>query len=418
MHIIKSAIISSFVFALLCSEATAFDKPERRRDQYPTDSAYLVLPLPYSYPGIGDGVILLANASNLFGTTTDGFIMEVTGDAKGRLGHLSELPLIKDKLFFSMDLQNIDSAVVNNYESRGMSGSGKDDFTLLEVNQADSKEFNLTYSIQDRRVNFFLSHTTEKFSLTAIRDSDGDIISALDKPYTSESKENILGFKLDYTDDYLDPRKGMRLGFTISDSPAEDQNDPDFYITDISYLYYKPMRNSDTLVLNYFQSDAHVGEQGNTNPVDIQNEVGLSCAPDDSNCLQTEQEIITLLVDQRSNGTSSQLGGIERLRSYPQGRYQGGHSAFAGAEYRWNLTSEATPFNYLFWKDVRTGKQIAVFAEAGSVSEKASDLWDKQEYSVGAGFRLLSASGNVYRADIAYGGEGAEMAIFFEYPWN
>lgn len=83
------------------------------------------------------------------------------------------------------------------------------------------------------------------------------------------------------------------------------------------------------------------------------------------------------------------LGGLERLRSYPEGRFSGGHAAFLGAEYRWNLTEEATPFNYFFWKDVRTGKQIAFFAEAGSV----------------------------YRADLSVGDEGTEVAIFFFYPW-
>ncbi len=418
MHIIKSVILGFSIFSLLCAEATAYEKPERRRDQYPTDIGYLFLPLPYSYPGIGDGVILLVNASNLFETTTDGFFMEITGDAKGRLGHLSELPLIKDKLFLSIDYQDIDSAVVNNYESRGMGDTNKDDYSLLEVNKADSTEINLKYSSQERRYSVFISHATEDFSLTAIRDSNGDIITVLDEPYTSKSKSNVIGFNLDYTDDYLDPLKGMKLSFTIRDNPAEGENDPGYFTTDFSYLYYKPMRDSDTLVFNYYQSDAHVQKTGNTNVTDIQNEVGLNCDASDSDCLKTQQEIVTLFINQRTNGTASSLGGLERLRSYPQGRFQGGHTAFVGAEYRWNMTAEATPFNYLFWKDVRTGKQIAIFAEAGSVSEKASDLWREQEYSVGVGYRLLSASGSVYRADIAYGGEGVEMAIFFEYPWN
>ena len=91
--------------------------------------------------------------------------------------------------------------------------------------------------------------------------------------------------------------------------------------------------------------------------------------------------------------------------------------AFVGVEYRWNMVDENTPFNYLFWKDVRTGKQIAFFAEAGSVAETSAELWDEYRDTVGVGFRLVTASGSVYRADIAYGDEGTELAVFFFYPW-
>ena len=66
---------------------------------------------------------------------------------------------------------------------------------------------------------------------------------------------------------------------------------------------------------------------------------------------------------------------------------------------------------------MRTGLQVAFFGEVGSVSEKSSDLWDETRYSYGAGFRLVAASGAVYRADLANGREGAELTVFFFYPW-
>lgn len=52
------------------------------------------------------------------------------------------------------------------------------------------------------------------------------------------------------------------------------------------------------------------------------------------------------------------------------------------------------------------------------MSEVSADLWDEQRYTYGVGFRLLAASGSVYRLDLAHGDEGLEMVIFFFYPWK
>ena len=67
---------------------------------------------------------------------------------------------------------------------------------------------------------------------------------------------------------------------------------------------------------------------------------------------------------------------------------------------------------------MRTGLQVAFFAEIGTVSETSSQLWDETRHSLGVGFRLIAASGAVYRADIATGKEGAEVIIIFDYPWE
>ena len=391
--------------------------PERRRDQFPTEDAYLVVPLPYSYPGIGEGFFLLGTASNVFDTTSDVVIIEVTGDATGRVGVFQEIPLITNTLFLDIELQAINRAVINHYAIRGMNGSNGDDYTLLDITKADESSFRLNYTLDNRRMNFYISQTNGDFILDTIRDPDGNEISKLDEPYADSSKTNIIGFSVDYTDDYLDPRKGLRFGIEFIDSPANDPvNDPDYYVLNYNFLYYQPLRDTDTLVINYYQSDAHVQSIGNTDESYYRNELKLNCGTNTA-CLQSEQELVDSFINAATNGSSSSLGGLERLRSYPQGRFEGGHTGFLGVEYRWNLTDEATPFNYFFWKDVRTAKQIAFFAEAGSVSEKSSELWDEQRYTYGVGFRILAASGSVYRLDLALGDEGTEVAVFFYYPW-
>ncbi len=66
---------------------------------------------------------------------------------------------------------------------------------------------------------------------------------------------------------------------------------------------------------------------------------------------------------------------------------------------------------------MRTGLQIAFFAERGSVGETRDDVGTIWASTYGVGFRLISASGTVYRADIATGKEGTEPVVIFQYPF-
>ena len=277
-------------------------------------------------------------------------------------------------------------------------------------------ELNLTF--YNRRLNFYYSYRDFEYQIDAILDNEGGLITSLGQPYTSSESSYSRRVSIDLTDDYLDPRKGIRFDIDYQDHKAISSNDPNFYTLDYKILGYIPIGKLDTLVLNYFQSDAHVNKQGNTDPASIREELDMNCAPTDIQCLTAEQELVDNFINARTNGTSSALGGDLRLRSFPQSRYQGAHTAFIGAEYRWNITQEATPFDYYIWKDVRTGLQRAFFAEIGTVSETSSQLWDETRHSIGAGFRLIAASGAVYRADIATGKEGSELIIIFEYPWE
>lgn len=417
MDAIKIFLTFSVIAGFISSLANAETFPDRRREQFPKEDAYLIVPLPYSYPGIGEGFFLMGSASNIGETTADAFYIEVTGDIGGHVAQLDEFPIIDDELLLSLHIRDINQALVNFYEIRGMNGSDGNNYKLLDVSQADETVLRLDYSLNDRRYNFYLSHSENTYTLDAIRDADGNTIQQIDNPDSTREDSNLVGFFLDYTDDYQDPHTGIRFGIEYTDRPAEDKDAADYYVINVNLLYYFPMADIDTLVLNYYQSDAHVNRIGNVDPTYIRNDLGLNCGTDPE-CLQIEQQLVDSQINANTYGSAMSLGGLSRLRSYPQGRYQGGHAGFIGAEYRWNLTEEATPFNYFFWKDVRTGKQIAFFAEAGSVSEKSSDLWEEKRYSYGVGFRLLTASGSVYRADIAAGDEGTEVAIFFFYPWK
>jgi len=408
------ALWCSFYGLAVCADVTV---PDRRKDQFPTSAGHLIAPLPYSYPGIGDGFFLLGNISNIRQTTADFLGMYVAGDAGGYILQLDEAPIIDRRLYARLYYQDINKAVVNQYDTRGIKGSDKYDYNLLEATLALNKTIDLNLTFYDRRLNFLFTHTQSEVEIKAIRDYNGDLITELSEPYHGEDSNQILGVSIDLTDDYLDPLRGTRFSLNYQDWPAEQADDPSYYVLTYTMSLYLPLLETDTLVLNYFQSDAHVTKQGNTNPADIRAELGYDCDPGDSACLESEQYMVDNFIKERTNGSAAKLGGKDRLRSYPQGRYDGGHSAFVGVEYRMNFKQEMTPFNYLFWKDVRTGLQLALFGELGSVSETPGQLWDETRYSYGAGVRLVAASGSVYRADVAKGDEGTEVTVFFFYPW-
>lgn len=413
---IHKIILFTILFVVSLSSMAFDSKPERRKQQNPTVPAYFLIPLPYSKPGIGDGFLLMGNIANVAGSTADISILQITGDAGGTILHGKEIPLLSDWLSLEFNYQDITRANINRYSKRGMEGTNKEDFNILEIGFAKQLNTVLFLNFYNKRLNFYYSHSEGSYRIDAIKENNGAFIETLN--FEDSYKQDAFTMELDFTDDYLDPRNGFRFGVSYENHAADGSNDADFYTLNFNLLAYVPMGKANTLVFNYYQSGAHVNRKGNTDPAAIRAELNTNCAPTDTDCLQAEQELVDNFINERTYGTASDLGGDERLRSYPGGRFKGAYSAFFGAEYRWNITQESTPFDYLIWKDVRTGIQAAFFAEAATVAETTSNLWDEIRYSVGVGIRLITGSGGVYRAEIASGNEGAEVIVIFNYPWH
>jgi len=391
--------------------------PDRRKGQFPTEPGHLFVPLPYSIPGIGEGLFLLGNLANVFESTADVGATYVVGDVEGYFVQFDEVPLISETLLLGGFAADIGKVALSSYEKRGMD-TQKDDFTIVELNSLRFTGPELKLTLYDRRLDFTFGMEKQKGKTVGLRDSNGNLIVQLNPPLVSETETVFYGVQIDLTDDFQDPRKGIRIHLQNRSTPASDPDDAEFDVTNYNATFYIPVGAISTLVFNYFQSDAIVKREGNTNRADIEAELGIVCLAGGTECDEALQQQIDNTVSQRKNGTASSLGGLERLRSYPQDRFQGGHAAFYGVEFRWNLTDETTPFDYFFWKDVRTGVQLAFFGETGTVSETRAELWDQSRDSYGMGIRLVTASGSVYRAEIASGDEGSEVTVFFFYPWQ
>lgn len=106
------------------------------------------------------------------------------------------------------------------------------------------------------------------------------------------------------------------------------------------------------------------------------------------------------------------LGGVERLRGYPRGRFNDKAAIYYGGELR--LIPRWDPFRS--WPVIRNWPwrwwQVAVFGEIGRVapSYRLGDLHEDMKWSAGAGLRIM-LGGAVVRIDFAASDESSQWWV-------
>ena len=225
-----------------------------------------------------------------------------------------------------------------------------------------------------------------------------------------------MQLKIDLTDDYGDPRDGLNIRILRDRFPSVNQGAA-FDSMTFALTYYLPIPENNTWAFHYFRSDAHVRQEGNTDLESLKTTQGFyacgGCAACEAATLKSAQNRLNA----NKNGSSKSLGGADRLRSYPLSRYQAAHTLFYGTELRWNFNTENTKLDYWLLQDVQQALQAVFFWEQGSVAEEIGEIGETIRSSYGSGIRLVTKSGSVYKFEVASGDEGAEMILFFEYPW-
>ena len=171
-------------------------------------------------------------------------------------------------------------------------------------------------------------------------------------------------------------------------------------------------------VLSGGGSAAEVKEAGNTDIDAIRQANGFSDCGGEANCEAAVNATSNNQLNGNLYGTAEALGGSDRLRAYPQGRYQAAQAVLSGAEFRWNFSTKGGDLNLLFLQDSVGAMQMALFFERGSVAETEETLGEVVKDSYGMGFRVVAKSGAVYRFDLALGDEGSSFIAFFNYPWR
>ena len=389
--------------------------PDRRRSQFMNDSGYYVFPMPYSIPGVGEGVGVIGIGMNMGRSYTDMYGFALAGGLKGGGLGVTDIHLLPQRLILDVTAIRFGTSTITSYSKRGME-TDKHDFSYLQFNNYWFAGGRLTATYFDRMFEVYGGGYKIGSELDKILDQNGTTLQEIQGSPKWRTDMYGVGVRGDLTDDYYDPRKGVRLDVSRWWSPPPSTDNPDFYRMEYSASVFLPLGRRSTWVFNYFRSDAHVLRQGTTNRDDVKLQQNLDCSTwtDPVKC----EQVVDNIVAGNTYGTATGLGGTSRLRAYPSDRYSGAHTVFYGTEVRWNLTEEAHPFDIFIAKDVRTVLQVAAFYELGSVADKREDLGDVYRPSYGGGFRMVTASGIVFRADVASGREGIETTIIFGYPWE
>jgi len=404
--------ISLFVFFIV-DAAYAFEI-DRRREQFNKQYGQLFLPLPYSLPGLGTGLLLIGNFGNIADTTTDIAAIGAIGDAEFIFTFLDELFIAPELLYLQYLRAHGFKFAFQQYSSRGMNTS-KDDFQYGIGNSYDLNAPTLKLTFMDRMLEIGLginkqSGTFQKFVNPDESDptKQGETVAIFD-PGLEINIANKIEFstRIDFTDDYKDPRRGIRNSLFIDRQTAKTSSEPSFDVVTNDLQIYIPVLEKSTIVFDLQISDAYVTKKGETNLEVLRIKNG-------GNENLTNAELAS-----NTNGTSLSLGGGDRLRSFPEGRFQGAHTIYYAAEFRWNYSSSGgEKLDLFFIQDLVEELQVALFFEQGSVSEAKSELGKTVKTSVGSGFRFLSGSGNLYRADFATGNEGPAVSVIIQYPWT
>lgn len=397
--------------------AFAFDWQERRRDQFGRDFSYFVYPIAGDIPGLGSAAGIGATVLNINDSDLDFTGFNVQGDFDAAGYTFLDYHIIKNRLILDAGYYNFKVAPVQ--YTRGIDSSD-DDYVLPKV---EGKYFmaQLTLSFFQRQAEAYIRTRNGRQRLLQVLDESGNEFTAVDTSKRSVA-DYTLGVTLDNTDDRLDPRSGYRVEASLTGYKDTDSLSSDFFVADYNLTGYLPFRRWDTLVFNVFASRAHLRHRVDADFATLQQERGLGCndlppGPERDNCLATEADFINEQLAYNEYGAATALGGTQRLRSFANGRFYAGQSFFYGVEYRLNLTDERVPFNWYVAKGIRTGIQLALFAEQGSVADHTHNLFDTLKTSVGVGVRLV-LTGVIIRADYATGNEGSEFILFINYPWS
>ncbi|MDH5444112.1 MAG: hypothetical protein OEY52_01060 [Gammaproteobacteria bacterium] len=412
----KTGILYCLQLALLLTMVSDVDAVERRRDQFIKQPGHYILPMPYRLPGIGEGFLLAGTLNNAHDSHTDYIGLAITGAIEGYGAIAKDIHLVEKHLIVDIFAQRISQATTRNYNGRGMD-TRPDDYTLVDLADAKYTALRTTGTFYERMFEITGGAFRGESRVDKIRSRDGVLIQELKEP-ASEFYFYMASIAMDLTDDYRDPRVGIRYEISRWWRDETAANSSDFYRQEHNITGYVPVGRISTLALNYFRADAFVTRQGDTDLNSVKSRLGCDdpglTAEQRSRC----EQLANNTVANNRYGSIGGLGGWSRLRSYPNDRYNGAHAEFYGAEFRWNLTEEFKPFDIGIAKDIRTGIQLAFFWETATISDEKDKLGDHWRDSYGMGFRMVTASGLVIRGDIATGDEGSELSVIVGYPWE
>ena len=213
-----------------------------------------------------------------------------------------------------------------------------------------------------------------------------------------------------------DPRIGYFIKIDRSEWPKRYPQESSQYQYDFELTGYIPLVDMKLImVLNQFFSTSKVIESGTVNRNDYicsQEQLFLY-----EQCQNILDEYYERDLNESKKGRATSLGGIERLRGYPEGRFFDEHTNFRAIELRYYFNPIDIKFDLIFAKGLLAEFQLAGFYDQGTVSpDLGENLWKNFKDTRGIGLRLITGSA-VSRIDYGISDEGGETIIYWDYPF-
>jgi len=373
------ALVTAGLVCCAATAAAAFP-PERRRDfDQRRPNEYLAVPAVASLPGIGVFAGVISSASNVGGTGIDAAATVAESvdntDISIRAAALREVPLAPKYLTIEYQYADIKFGNFQTY----LPGRESPDFTIPVTGEFNYQFVRPFLRFWERRLNFFY----------ALGYFDGFEVDENGNEVKAASHTAQAGMILDFTDDVVDPRSGVRLRYvTTLPAPEEsvfgrDSQDVELLTGDeelrierheVAWYWDWSERLSIAWDVQYFRA---VGREG-------------------------AEEVIP--------------GGSPPLRGYPQGRWSDRYGVFFGVEPRYTIPTN-TELDIYIARGIVEGVQIAPFYEVGQVSPDNDDtLFTEMHHSYGAGVRALFEA-IVLRLDLAFSDEGPQIHLTIDQPF-
>ena len=402
---------------------------ERRKSNNQEIFEYYFLIAPIERPGFGSLITIGSIVNNLpVPWIENGKFNLIGGFGKGKGENefkgqdinaygltIIDFPIFSNDFTFSPARLAATKYSISFYE-RGINSDPDRKLTIM----ADSVAQNIgeiSYYFLDRQIELFYTFFNAEIDFYGYQDFNGNLVSLkdVDNFGTGSNKwTERWGILIDDTDFRRDPRIGYFIKLDRWQWPSRTPQESSWFQYDLETVGYIPIIDMKIiLVLTQYLSTSKVISPGKVEKYTC-TEQQLLLYP---KCQVIIDEAYKRDLENSTKGRATALGGFERLRGYPEGRFFDENTNFRGIELRYYFDSVDIDFDVIFAKGFLAEFQLAGFYEQGTVSPDLGDsFWNNFKDSYGLGLRLITGSA-VARLDFGFSKEGGETTAYWDYPF-
>ena len=402
---------------------------ERRKSLSDEIFEYYIVAGPLERPGIGSLITVGAIVNNIpVPWVEDGKFNLIGGFGKGKGANqfegqdmdaygltIIDFPIFSNNFTFSPARLTATKFSYPFFE-RGIHSDPDRKFILMADKVAQNiGEF--SYYFLDRQVELFYTFFNAEIDFYGYQDYEGDFVDLRDVEDFGEGTQKWTerwGVLLDDTDFRRDPRIGYFLKIDRWQWPNRTPQESSWYQYDLEMTGYIPLINMKLIsVVNQYFSTSKVIKYGKVTKYNCTDQQLLLYPK----CQQIVDEAYQRDLIESKKGRATALGGFERLRGYPEGRFYDENTNFRAIELRYYFDPVDINFDVILAKGFLAEFQLAGFYEQGTVSpDLGEDFWRNFRDSYGFGLRFITGSA-VARFDFGFSDEGSAVSIWWDYPF-